>query len=309
MPSIVSDDRSVPVEAYAGAWQFSCMALIFRPPTAEDVVPCGRIAYEAFCRISTAHNFPPDFPSPEIAIAVMSMLVEHPGYFVVVAERDGRVVGSNVLDERSQIAGVGPITVDPEEQNAGVGRDLMLQVIERARTRAFPGVRLVQAAFHCRSLSLYTKLGFDPREPLSCMQGAALKLEIPGYRVRPARSDDVTACDAVCQQVHGHTRAGELRDAIEQGAAQVVEHDGRLTGYATGIAFFSHAVGVSNNEIKALIGAAPGFAGPGFLVPTRNADLLRWCLDHGLRIVQPMTLMSRGLYNEPTGAFLPSIGF
>jgi hypothetical protein len=43
------------------------------------------------------------------------------------------------------------------------------------------------------------------------------------------------------------------------------------------------------------------------MLPTRNGELLRWCLEKGLRIVQPMTLMSIGLYNEPAGAFLPSI--
>ena len=285
------------------------MGLIFRAATPDDATAAGRIAYEAFYRISTEHNFPPDFPSPDVAIAVMSMLIGHPGLFVVIAERDGTIVGSNALDERSAIAGVGPITVDPDGQNAGVGRQLMLQVLERARTQGFPGVRLVQAAFHNRSLSLYTKLGFDPREPLSCMQGSALNLRLPGYTVRRATDDDIAACNEVCRQVHGHTREGELRDAIVQGAANVVEHDGRISGYATGVAFFSHAVGVSNSEIKALIGAAPGFMGPGFLLPTRNAELLRWCLDHGLRIVQPMTLMSVGLYNEPQGAFLPSIAF
>jgi hypothetical protein len=91
--------------------------------------------------------------------------------------------------------------------------------------------------------------------------------------------------------------------------ATVVEHDGRITGYATALAFFGHAVGEDNADLKALIGAAPVFGGPGFLVPTRNADLLRWCLQHGLRITQPMTLMSIGLYNEPQGAFLPSIAY
>jgi hypothetical protein len=59
--------------------------------------------------------------------------------------------------------------------------------------------------------------------------------------------------------------------------------------------------------MKALIGAATVFQGPGFLLPTRNSDLLRWCLENGLRVVQPMTLMSIGLYNEPDGAFLPSV--
>jgi hypothetical protein len=44
-------------------------------------------------------------------------------------------------------------------------------------------------------------------------------------------------------------------------------------------------------------------------VPTRNESLFRWCLESGLRITQPMNLMSTGLYNEPAGAFLSSISF
>jgi hypothetical protein len=87
----------------------------------------------------------------------------------------------------------------------------------------------------------------------------------------------------------------------------VVEHDGRISGYTTLVGFFGHTVGESNEDLKALIGAAESFAGPGFLLPTRNSEMLRWCLERGLRIVQPMTLMSLGLYNEPRGAFMPSV--
>ena len=60
---------------------------------------------------------------------------------------------------------------------------------------------------------------------------------------------------------------------------------------------------------KALIGAAAEFGGPGSLLPTRNAELFRWCLHQGLRVQQTLTLMSLGLYKEPAGAFLPSILF
>jgi hypothetical protein len=119
--------------------------------------------------------------------------------------------------------------------------------------------------------------------------------------------DDLDACNQICLQVHGHDRGGELIDAIRHGTAKVVEHNGRITGYATAVAFFGHAVGETNEELKALIGAAPSFLGPGFLVPSRNSELFRWCLEYGLRVVQPMTLMSMGLYNEPAGAFLASI--
>ena len=234
-------------------------------------------------------------------------MIADPKFYGVVAEIDGRVVGSNFLDERNMIAGVGPITVDRAVQNRAVGRRLMDAIHERAAAKNFAGVRLIQAGFHTRSLSLYAKLGYDVREHLACMQGNALNITIEGHVARPAAETDCDACNRVCRQVHGHDRSGELRDAIARGNAIVVEHDGRVTGYATIVGFFGHAVGETNADVKALIGAAKEFAGPGFLLPTRNGDLFRWCLTNGLRVTQPMTLMSRGLYNEPAGAFLPSI--
>lgn len=285
------------------------MGIKLRPGIAEDAKQCGEICYRAFKTIAEKHNFPPDFPSPELAITLLSEFMAHPHIYGVVAELDGRVVGSNFVDERSVIAGIGPITIDPDVQNRAIGRELMQHVLARVTERRFPGVRLVQAAYHNRSLSLYTKLGFVAREPLSLMQGQPLARQIPGYVLRQAKVDDLGACNQLCLGVHGHDRGGELLDAINRGTATVIEHNGRITGYATAVAFFGHAVGETNEELKALIGAAPEFFGPGFLLPTRNAELLRWCLEHGLRIVQPMTLMSMGLYNEPAGAFLASIFF
>ena len=275
----------------------------------EDAAACGRICYEAFSKISSEHNFPPDMPEPGHAVGLLSGLFANPSFYCVVAEQGGKIAGSNCLDERSAIAGVGPITVDPAVQNGGAGRELMRAVLDRARERGYPGVRLVQAAFHSRSLSLYTKLGFDAREPLSCMQGAPLKKRVTECEVRPAQEFDLDACNRICRQVHGHDRGGAVADAIREGSARVVERGGRMTGYTTGVSFFGHSVGESNTDLQALIADAESFGGPGILVPTRNATLFRWCLESGLRVTQPMTLMSMGLYNEPKGAWLPSILF
>jgi predicted N-acetyltransferase YhbS len=283
------------------------MNVTLRPARLEDANLCGAICYEAFKAIAEQHNFPLDFPSSDVTTVLLSELLSHPGFYGVVAELDGRVVGSNFMDERSTIAGIGPITVDPAAQNRTIGRQLMQHVLERVATRRLPGVRLVQAAYHNRSFSLYATLGFEIRELLATMQGPRLAVQIPGYAVRPATERDLDVCNQVCLRVHGHDRGGELRDAIMQGTAIVVEHGNRITGYATSIAFRGHAVSESNEGLKALIGAAPAFPGPGFLLPTRNSELFRWCLAHGLRVVHLMTLMSIGLYNEPAGAFLPSI--
>ena len=281
--------------------------VILRRGMPEDAEKCGVICFEAFKSISDQHNFPRDFPSPEPAIGLLSFLLSRPDVYSVVAEIDSRVVGSNFLWETASVAGVGPITVDPSVQNGAIGRRLMEEVLRRTEEQGFAGVRLVQAAYHNRSLSLYTKIGFDTREPLSAMQGPPLGVEIPGHHVRPATKGDLDECNKLCERIHGFEREVELLDAINQGSATVVEREGRITGYTNGIGFLGYAVGENNEDLKALIGAAKEFAGPGFLLPTRNSELLRWSLQHGLRIVMPMTLMSIGLYNEPRGAFLASV--
>ena len=285
------------------------MNVKLRLGTPEDAEVCGTICYNAFKKISEAHGFAPDFPTQEVAVDVLMRMLANPNFYSVVAEIDGRIVGSNFLDERNRIAGVGPITVDPAVQNRAIGLRLMDAVHERAIARSFAGVRLIQAGFHTRSLSLYAKLGYDVREHLACMQGDALGISIAGHVVRPAADADLENCNRLCREVHGHDRAGELKDAIARGSATVVEHDGRITGYATVVGFFGHAVAETNKDLKALIGAAKEFPGPGFLLPTRNGEVFRWCLNNGLRIAQPMTLMSKGLYNAPAGAFLPSISY
>jgi predicted N-acetyltransferase YhbS len=283
------------------------MSVTLRPGTSADAPSCGLICYAAFKAIAEQHHFPPAFPNPETATQLLSGLLVHPGFYAVVAEIEGRVVGSNFIDERSTIAGIGPITVDPAVQNRAIGRLLMQHALERVAHQRFPGVRLVQAAYHARALALYAKLGFTVQEPLATLQGPPVAVQIAGYVVRPATEADVDASNQVCQSVHGHDRGGEIREAIQQATASVVEHGGRITGYTTAITLFGHAVGETNEDLKALIGAAAGFPDPGFLLPIRNGELFRWCLEHGLRVVQTNTLMSCGLYNMPMGAFLPSI--
>ncbi len=280
-----------------------------RKARAEDVQECGRICHAAFTQINCKHGFPPDFPNVDVATGVISGLFAHPGFYCVVAEENGKLIGSNCLDERTPIAGVGPITVDPEVQNKSVGKTLMLAVMKRAEEKKFPGIRLLQAAFHNRSLSLYTKLGFDAREPVSVMQGPPILKEFEGYRVRGMGAEDLENCNRLCKSVHGHDRGGELVDATKDGTGVVVERGGRITGYATGLGFFLHSVAETNEDLQALIASAKQFLGPGILVPTRNSELFRWCLQNGLRVVEPLTLMTKGLYNEPKGAYLPSITF
>jgi predicted N-acetyltransferase YhbS len=285
------------------------MNVHLRTPVAADATRLGEICYRAFKAIAEAHNFPPDFSSAAAAAAVIAGYIGHEKIFGIAAEIDGKVVGSNFLDERNSISGLGPITVDPALQNDGAGRALMRAALHRSQERGCAGVRLIQAGYHNRTLALYLKLGFEAREQLACLQGPAVGKARAERVVRPAAASDVSACNRICLRVHGQDRGGEFPDAIAQGTARVVENAGRITGYTTGLAFFGHAVAESNDDLKALISAAQSFPGPGFLVPTANGELMRWCLAENLRITQTMTLMTIGPYNRPDGAWLPSINF
>ena len=115
--------------------------------------------------------------------------------------------------------------------------------------------------------------------------------------------------NSLCLRVHGHTRAGEVREAVEAGTARVVERLGRIAGYTTGIGYFAHSVAETNDDLRALICEAEAFGTPGFLVPLANNDLFRWCLDQGLRVFFVTNMMTLGLYQEPEGAYLPSVGY
>ena len=198
----------------------------------------------------------------------------------MAAERGGRVLGFNFLSERDPIRAVGPIVVDPAGQGRGVGRRLMTAVLDRAAAAGAPGVRLAQEAFNLGSLALYAGLGFEAKEPLVALAGRPSHAPPSGWEVRPLREDDLAACAALHERVHGYSRANELREVLGRGLAWVA----LLAG-----------AGCLAEEPLAL------------LLPIRQAGLLRWSLGPGLRPVKPMVLMSKGEYREPQGAWFPSI--
>ena len=296
----------------------------------EDVEPCGRICHIAFMAIAERHNFRPDFPTPESAIQLTEGFFASPDVFSVVAERDGEVIGSNHLWEYDAIRAVGPITVDPNAQAKGAGRMLMEAVIERgksnddanqsgqpAKTRQrikSAGVRLVQDSFNSTSLSLYTSLGFDVREPLALMEGRLNGELPPEITIRTLREEDYESCAELCRAVHGFDRVNELKNTPPFLTSFVALRDGRITAYASAPQFWAlnHAVAETTSDMCALLtGAGNLLQGEpiSFLLPTRQSDLFRWCLQNGLRVVKPMTLMSMGEYHQPLSCYLPSVGY
>lgn len=271
----------------------------------------ARIVYEAFAGIHDHHRFERDFPTLDAAVELTTNFIAHPAIHGVVAEIGGRVVGSNFLDERGPVRGVGPITVDPAAQGRGVGRELMQAVLDRG-TDAL-GVRLLQDAFNTGSLSLYASLGFDVAEPVALMNGRPRGDGVEGTDVRPLEPDDLAAAEELHVKVHGFERTAELEDALAVPAFSPTGaiRDGRLVAYAATLTFFpaAHAVAETEDDMAALIaGTLAATDQPGsFLLPTRQAELFRWCIAQGLRVVKPMTYMTVGRYETPAGSWIPSV--
>lgn len=283
-------------------------AVLLRAATIADAPECGRIIHDAFRAIAERHGFEADFPTVDAGIELARSFIASQSIFSLVAEVDGRVIGSNFLGEGDAIRGVGPITIDPDWQGGGVGRKLMEAVIERANGAL--GVRLLQDSFNMASVSLYASLGFEAREPILVMTGRPTGVR-RALGVRPMAEQDIEACNALCADVHGFARSTDLADALRFWAPVVRERDGRITGYLTAPTFWiaNHGVAETEEDMQAmLLGAAELHAGPlSFLLPIRQGGLFRWCLAEGFRAAKPMTLMTIGQYQDPRGIYLPSV--
>jgi hypothetical protein len=93
--------------------------------------------------------------------------------------------------------------------------------------------------------------------------------------------------------------------------AFVAERENHIVAYASAPIFWqmNHAVAETTEDMMTLLSGSNKLTNQplSFLLPTRQAELFRLCLNGGLRVVKPMTLMSMGVYQEPHGTFLPSV--
>ena len=94
------------------------MSLKIRPVEENDVEVCGKIGYQAHKAISSSHGYPSEQPSEEYAIGLIKMILGNPNSFGVLAERQGKILGSIFLHKfpPSPVAVIGPLTVHPSTE-------------------------------------------------------------------------------------------------------------------------------------------------------------------------------------------------
>jgi hypothetical protein len=116
--------------------------------------------------------------------------------------------------------------------------------------------------------------------------------------------------DELCRAIYRISRKGEYAALTQLGfPGFVLDRAGRIAGYLLGTAI-GHGVAETNGDMLALL-TSQGAAVPDAhsFVPLRNGDLYRRALAAGHRNQKVLNLMTFGPYEEPQGAYCPSVMF
>lgn len=278
-------------------------------PQREDAPELARIAFEAFAGIHDRHRFPRDFPTMELAQHAFNILVAHPTIEGVVAKVDGKIIGSNFLHFPDEVAGVGPITVDPRFDGKGAGRALMRGVLEIAQRRGIAQVRLLQDSFNVKSFSLYASLGFETIEPVGVIDARPAPSADPS--VRPVTPADLPAIENLSREHFCFSRRNEVASNLQANLPVFLRQvSGRVTGYWVP-GFFGHGAAETEADALALIGEVARQVPPElavFFCPMTQGDFYRGVMKAGHRLRKLMTYMAYGPFERPRKVWLPSIG-
>lgn len=275
----------------------------------QDHVPeLARICHAAFANLHDRHAIQRDIPDLDTGMQIISHIAARPDYTGVVATIDEQIVGSNFLLHSDTVAGIGPITVDPQVQARGIGRALMQWVIDESQRRGIRQTRLFQEAINTTSLSLYSDLGFSWRASAALMQTQPATTDDP--TIRSLTLQDLDSIKSLSLHAYGFSRAGDAEQLlIAEIPGFIRERDGRAVGYLI-TSLFGHAGAETDDDLLALVAHAARHVPPGlanFICPLHRPDFFRRALAARHRTLKVLSYMSFGQFTEPQGAYLPSI--
>jgi GNAT superfamily N-acetyltransferase len=275
----------------------------------RDIVHAGEIIVVAFNDVFSRHGFPPPFPSTEVGIGLARGYLQLEPQECFVAEEGGKVVGSGFLHLRGSTAGIGPITVDPEFQSKGIGKELMMTVIRTGRN--CPSLRLVQETFNTVSFPLYSKLGFTVCGTVASLGGQELRpaTRSRGVAIREATAEDTVRIAALDTRLTGIARTQDIHYFLHQSPQLMSFVDGRLAGHLCRLrlgesVFLGPAVATEPAALKALISHAIEKERGKALhmrLPVRHSELFLDLMKMGFRIEALQTYMVRGPWKAPKG--------
>lgn len=241
-----------------------------------------------------------------------------PGWcFVVEDRRTGELVGSCFVHPRPTHYSLGIVNTHPEFFGQGIARRLIEETIALAEEAGKP-LRLVSSAMNLDSFSLYTRLGFVPRQLFQdLLLPDTSRLPETPPNVRCVTQDDIPALVALEQELTGLDRTKDYtyfcENALGIWSGSVWEQDGQIQGFLFAVAHpASNLLGpgvARTEEIAAGLLATERRKHPGnpvFLVPASSAGLVQTVYRWGARNCELHVAQVRGPWQEPTGIVFPS---
>jgi GNAT superfamily N-acetyltransferase len=210
---------------------------VIRPMAAGDLAEAARIcrlAFGTFLRVPDPAQFRLDMRAVETPFAT------DPGT-ALVAERDGRLLGSVLaMDWGSQFV-VGPLTVDPACWGQGVARRLTAAILEIADRRKAALAALFTFPQSASHLRLYESFGFVPMYLTPVMDkavGDAGSLARPNLFSGLPPAEQASALEHTRDLTDASFRGLDLRreigaiEAQRLGETILLEESGALAGFA-----------------------------------------------------------------------------
>ena len=138
----------------------SCLVAV-EPPDQPDV--------DRLLQMSNAvaeHLYPGAYRQP-----ISGRSLDGPGSLLFMARLDGVAVGcAALLDLSDGTAELKRMIVDPDHAGRGVGRSLLLRILQTARDRGLRSVRLEVGIRNVEARRLYQSVGFRDRGPFGRYQ-------------------------------------------------------------------------------------------------------------------------------------------
>jgi GNAT superfamily N-acetyltransferase len=186
---------------------------------------------------------------------------------VIVAELDGRIVGSNAITTWGTFGWFGPLTVRPELWNRGIARALLDATMERFAARGTTTEALYTFASSPKHLALYQRYGFWPRRLTATLARAPVGAESTAFRrlsaVEPAaRAAAIAALAPITAALRdGLDVSVEMRIVLEQRLGDVlVIDDARGRPAAFAVCHAGRGSEAGSNAVSVKFGAATGAA-------------------------------------------------
>jgi ribosomal protein S18 acetylase RimI-like enzyme len=249
---------------------------------------------------------------------------------VLVAELDGRVVGSNVATIWGRFGWFGPLTVHPDYWNRGIAQALMVPTMQRFAKHGTTTERLFTLPSSPKHIALYQRYGFWPRRLTASLArppdaAAAAAFEAFSTLGEPAQATVLARIRALCTGIiDGLDPTAEVTAVAAQHLGETVvlrAPDGGVDAFAICHHGASSEAGSKNMSVK--FGAATGAAAYGRLLDAVlaygaavNAEAVslavnaaregayRATLERGFRIAMLGVAMVRGDAGDDPGAWL-----